>query len=490
MAHQREGEALAQQHCQSCHLLPKPESLDKRTWLLSVLPAMAPRVGRFGVGDTSEGAIPSDWFERGRGGERVQQSRVFPTAPVVTRTEWSRILAYYVGQAPDKLAPQPAHSEPSFAQEQFKADLTRWSDVKSPNVTMIHAFPEQKRVYFGTSSPARLYDYVNGSLGAQYPMHGAPVRAAVLGQMNLVLDIGSLLATDDPRGELIALSDRHPGKRMKLLDELERPAHVSIADLNGDSRSDLVVSGYGNWLGNLSWFEKRPTRGFIRHVLRDQPGTIAAHAHDFDGDGLVDIVALAAHGDEGLFFYRNTGSGAFEEKRVARFPPSYGSNHLALVDFDQDGRMDLVMTNGDNADYRQIQKPYHGIRLFRNVSPGNFEQVFWYPLHGATHAQMHDFDQDGDLDIAAISYFPDFDNSPELGFVYLRNDGKLNFEAFKLKEAKLGRWMVMECTDVDGDGDLDIVLGSHVEGPYAPKELLESWQQHPLPILTLENTLH
>ena len=34
------GAVLAQQYCQSCHVLPKPEDLDQATWLSKVFPMM------------------------------------------------------------------------------------------------------------------------------------------------------------------------------------------------------------------------------------------------------------------------------------------------------------------------------------------------------------------------------------------------------------------------------------------------------------------
>ena len=63
-----------------------------------------------------------------------------------------------------------------------------------------------------------------------------------------------------------------------------------------------------------------------------------------------------------------------------------------------------------------------------------------------------DFDGDGDLDIAAISYFPDYAKHPDEGFVYLRNDGDWHFQPFVLREARQGRWLVMDAGDIDGDG--------------------------------------
>ncbi len=39
------GKLLAQRYCQTCHLFPEPSLLDKKTWVTSVLPNMAQRLG-------------------------------------------------------------------------------------------------------------------------------------------------------------------------------------------------------------------------------------------------------------------------------------------------------------------------------------------------------------------------------------------------------------------------------------------------------------
>ena len=44
------GKILAATHCQSCHQLPDPSSLDAASWENGVLPAMGPRLGIFSYG--------------------------------------------------------------------------------------------------------------------------------------------------------------------------------------------------------------------------------------------------------------------------------------------------------------------------------------------------------------------------------------------------------------------------------------------------------
>ena len=69
---------------------------------------------------------------------------------------------------------------------------------------------------------------------------------------------------------------------------------------------------------------------------------------------------------------------------------------------------------------------------------------------------------DGDFDFAVLSFFPDYANNLEEGFVYLENKDTSNykFEAYTTHRAEIGNWLVMEKGDFDQDGDIDIVLGN------------------------------
>jgi hypothetical protein len=95
-----------------------------------------------------------------------------------------------------------------------------------------------------------------------------------------------------------------------------------------------------------------------------------------------------------------------------------------------------------------------------NDGKNNYKKAFFYPINGCFKALARDFDKDGDLDIATISYFPDFKNQPKEGFVYLENKGKFTFSATSIKEVNAGNWLVMDSADLDADGDEDIVLGN------------------------------
>ena len=133
-----------------------------------------------------------------------------------------------------------------------------------------------------------------------------------------------------------------------------------------------------------------------------------------------------------------------------------------------------------------IRKPYHGVRVFLNSGSNDFKESWFYNMHGATQAAAQDFDGDGDLDIAAISFFPDFVKHPEQGFMYFENkDGKFIPQVTDM--GSMGRWLTMEASDVDSDGDCDLILAALNFNDGVPVGLLDRWKKERTSILVLRN---
>jgi hypothetical protein len=451
------GEALAKVYCQSCHLLPDPALLDSKSWEKGVLPAMGPRLGIFTHGFEQYPSSRRD-TNLGKG--------FYPSQPLMKPEEWQQILDYYAATSPDSLPGQSRSRPISKGLSLFRAEIPA-SHYYMPATTLIRVDTE------AATRGLFVYDVHYRSLyrfdAALRPVDSFPDNG---GLVDLVREeggwtgcnIGVLNPNNGKFGSLQTILQDPHGKMqldtVALFGRLARPVQVVAADLNQDGRTDYLVCEFGNMTGALSWLENKGGRRFERHVIRAVAGAIRAYVGDYNHDGLPDIMALFAQGDEGIFLFTNKGKGVFSEQPVLRFPPMFGSSYFELADFNKDGRPDILYTCGDNADFSPVLKPYHGVYIYMNDGQNHFTQQYFYPIDGCFKAMARDFDGDGDLDIATISFFPDLNHQPEEGFVYLENLGGLDFQPYSLPEAQQGKWLTMDAADLDGDGKTDIVLGN------------------------------
>ena len=458
------GDRLAEIHCSSCHLYVAPKWLPKSSWKNDVLPAMAHRLGLYRDSDQRDSL-----FDSGIGGDIVKEANIFPENPLIAREDWDKIVDYYLENAPDSIISPKRSKNITKGLKHFKYRESKYSH-RPPLTTMVKIRPENKGVVYADGkrdinslaflTPDLEKDYILGLKST--PIHYYENKDTLY----LTTAGNSIFPHDAPDGMLQKISNKDPGQPYNsantLLKDMQRPVYMAYADLNNDGREDIVACEYGNHTGKLTWFENKGNNQYEKHILNTRPGAISVVVKDMNGDGLQDIFALMAQGDEGIFYYENQGNGSFMEKRLLSFMPLYGSQYMELADFNNDGHEDILYVCGDNADKTPFLKDYHGIYIFLNDGDLNFKQAYFYQLNGAYKAMARDFDLDGDLDIASISFFPDYYRYPEESFVYLENKGNLVFEDFSFPESSNGRWIVMDAGDLDGDGDLDLVLGSFV----------------------------
>ena len=475
-----EGERLSKIRCGTCHAYPDPALLPRATWEQYILPRMGYMLGVF-PDDTTRSSL----IEKGLAEEKVVAAGIFPDKPQISKEDWAAIQAFYLKNAPQDFPPyEIAAVEPN--QQQFDLKLPEYR-LSPPSTTMVH-IAKAGGIYVGDANSKAMYLFdKNLKLQKAANVKEGAVDIAEMDDRLLITVMGSFSPTDAPSGFVFQLPTSPTLQPLVLMDGLQRPVNTVWGDLNGDQRLDAVICEFSKYTGTLGWWEQQVDGKFKKHLLGKRPGATCSYLRDLNKDGKMDIVALFGQGDEGIYAYYNEGQGQFREERWLHFPPTYGSSFFTLYDFNGDGHEDILYTCGDNADYPPVLKPYHGIRIFSNDGKNEFKESWFYPLHGAYKALPGDFDQDGDVDLAAISFFPDFSKALPSSFVYLENQGKLQFKGRTFPEANLGRWITMDSGDYDGDGDVDLVLGSLAFEVIPDRGEVRNWVERGVPFVVLEN---
>jgi hypothetical protein len=444
--------------CTRCHALPPPDSLPRDAWKRTVY--MMKGFALEGVGAPIGGPIVDLDFDL------------------------KPVLDYYESQAAASLPspepwPAPGEDPARFARHAFRKVAegapvvanVAFLDLDGKGSPLVVASEMTAGLVMG-AEPARTGGRLDVLAHVPHPCHAEAVDLDKDGRTDiLVADLGVAIASDDQKGSVVWLRRQPDGtfRPFVLADRLPRIADVQAADFDGDGDLDLVVAAFGwHWIGGLYLLENRTTDWtrptFVRRDLDSRKGAIHVPVADLNGDGRPDFVALISQQHETVVAFLNDGKGGFRPETIDVAPhPAWGSSGLSLVDFDRDGDLDALVTNGDMLDDFTV-KPYHGIRWLENR--GSFP---WVPhaiagLPGVERARAVDLDGDGDLDVVACAYVPPAEGGgpaalPDpASLVWLEQTAPGRFVRHTLERG--GRHVSLDVADYDRDGGVDLVVGN------------------------------
>ena len=185
---------------------------------------------------------------------------------------------------------------------------------------------------------------------------------------------------------------------------------------------------------------------------------------DYDRDGDLDVFWKNADGDIENALFRNEGGWRFIDVTAtagvavqAKLKESNAQGSPNWIDFDQDGWVDLLITNERDSKI-----------LLRNKGDGTFEDVTrarrppnGIPFINPGYAQgacIADFDNDGDMD----AFLPLADQAGRMIMNRLREKGALAFEDVTLRSGAGVIRGTRGCTatDFDNDGHVDLYLNN------------------------------
>ena len=228
---------------------------------------------------------------------------------------------------------------------------------------------------------------------------------------------------------------------------VDRPSSVQSADLDGDGDLDLVSSL--EYDDRIEWYENDgnyPINWFTRTIANGANGARYVHPVDLDQDGDMDVIA-AMSVDDRVAWYENDGNStpSWTERNITT--NAYGAWALHSGDIDNDNDLDVVVAVRFSDEILWFENDGTSRSWTRRIVAQNND--------GPWSIYSEDLDQDGDLDI--IGAF-DLDNS----VLWFENDGNSTPSWTKREiSTTMDAATSARPGDVDGDGDLDIVSGSH-----------------------------
>ena len=472
------SQELYAQKCSRCHISPPLDALPKHLWK-NLLPELGAKMGLIEPGYSPLAGMNAVEIDA------VLASGIYTGKPIVSEAEWQQLKSYIIENAPDSISKYQREAHKFEPLDQFVTKKIN-VDLRPGSFITFLSYIEDELYYSDLFGGLYTYDF-NLNKSTLYKQFKSPIvwYEKLANDVEVFTEIGKLDPSEQKLGA-IWVKDKEEHEQ-KIASPIHRPVHSLSKDLNNDGNLQYVIAEFGHLTGSINLINSKNNEQLL---LWPKPGGILTKTCDLNNDGLLDLVSLVAQGDEAIMGFIQEENGNFYPEYLVRYPPNYGSSWFELVDFDADGDLDLITVHGDNADKTYTQKPYHGMRISLNDGNGHFEESFFYQLNGATRVLAEDFDQDNDIDIALISTFPDYENEPEMAFVYLENLGGYQFKERIIEEVDLGRWFLLEKGDVDKDGDIDLLVSSftYVFSP-VPDTFTELWKKSTTDLLVLENQL-